>query len=271
MRGLPMKINVYGKTDTGRVREHNEDSFFINPNEPLYIVADGMGGHNCGEVASRLAVQTIQAFYERTAGKEAKDFEDKNRKKLWPFSKRKRTVGYEELRLEAAIHEANDVILGEAKQDASKHGMGTTVVGAYFTKSGVIIGHVGDSRCYRFRGGKLEQLTEDHSLANEYVKMNILDKEDAKNFPYKNVIVRALGLAESVPVDTQKQQFEPGDVFLLCSDGLSDMLTSEQIARVLSDYEGEEIGQAAEELVEQANEAGGLDNITVILARIEPD
>ena len=266
-----MRISVYGNTDTGLVREHNEDSFFISPIEPLYAVADGMGGHNCGEVASRLAVSSLESFYRRTAGEQNIDLVKKAGKGFWPFgkSKKRRTSGFEELRLETAIQDANSEIVEEAKKDAAKKGMGTTVVSCYFTNSGVFIGHVGDSRCYVLRDEKLTQVTEDHSLANEYVKMNILSKEDARHFPYKNVIVRALGLADQVQVDIHKQEYQPGDLFLLCSDGLSDMLSSEQIEKLLVDHK--DIGKATEALIEYAKLAGGNDNITVILARIEPD
>ncbi len=264
-----MRISVYGNTDTGLVREHNEDSFFISPVEPLYVVADGMGGHNSGEVASRLAVETIEAFYRRTAGRENIDLIQKSNRSLWPFGKKRRTAGYEELRLEMAIHEANREIIEDARRDDAKQGMGTTVVAVYYTDSGVFVGHVGDSRCYLFRDGTLTQVSEDHSLANEYVKMNILSKEDAVHFPYKNVIVRALGLAEQVQVDIQKREFRPNDLFLLCSDGLSDMINSEQIAAVLRDID--DVGEAAEELIARAKKAGGADNITVILARVEPE
>lgn len=264
-----MRISVYGNTDTGLVREHNEDSFFISPVEPLYVVADGMGGHNSGEVASRLAVEVIESFYHRTAGKESVDLLQRSGRGLWPFAKKKRTVGYEELRLETAIQEANRRIIEEAGKDEAKQGMGTTIVCCYFTDSGVFIGHVGDSRCYLLRGDELEQLTQDHSLANEYVKMNILSREDAEHFPYKNVIVRALGLAEPVQIDIQKVEFQPGDVFILCSDGLSDMLARDQFKALLRSYD--DIGQVTEELIQQAKIAGGNDNITAVLARVEPE
>ncbi len=265
-----MRISVYGNTHPGQVRDHNEDSFWVSPSEPLYVVADGMGGHNCGEVASRLAVETVEDFYRRTAGKKNVDLVKNSGRSLWPFGrKRKRTAGFEELRLESAIHEANRQIIETAQADDAKQGMGTTVVGCYFTHAGVFVGHVGDSRCYLFREGELTQITDDHSLANEYVKMNILSKEDAAHFPYKNVIVRALGLAENVQVEITKRDFRGGDTFLLCSDGLSDMLADEQIAAVLATQT--DLTQATEELIAQANAAGGVDNITVVLARVEND
>lgn len=264
-----MRISVWGNTDEGRVRDHNEDSFFICPNEPLYVVADGMGGHNSGEVASRLAVEAMEAFYHRTRGSKSVDLVEKKSKTLWPFGKKKRTVGYEELRMETAIQDANLTIVEEARLDAEKQGMGTTLVACYFTDNGVLIGHVGDSRCYRYRAGKLEQVTEDHSLANEYVRMNILKKEDVEHFPYKNVIVRALGLSEQVQVDTQQQPFEPGDLFLLCSDGLSDMLRDPEIEALVS--KERDLEKLADQLIAEANAAGGADNITVILARVEPE
>ena len=263
-----MRINCYGNTNPGRVREHNEDAFYISDIEPMYVVADGMGGHNCGEVASRIAVETIARFYNETAGNEAVDLINRSSARgRWPFAKRKRSATYEELRLETSIQEANFKILEAAREDPDKQGMGTTLVSLYFTDGGLFVGHVGDSRCYRFRDGVLEQLSEDHSLANEYVRMNILAREDIEHFPYKNVIVRALGLAEHLQVDVQRFSFELGDSYLLCSDGLSDMLRDQQIADILSAHD--DLGEAAETLIDEANAAGGLDNITVILAQVE--
>lgn len=263
-----MQISCYGNTDTGLVRDHNEDAFYISEIEPLYVVADGMGGHNCGEVASRIAVETIAEFYAETAGQEAVDLVTRHAtgKGLWPFGKKKRSSTYEELRLESALQEANQRILEAGRDDAGKRGMGTTAVSAYFTDGGVFIGHVGDSRCYRYREGTLIQISEDHSLANEYVRMNILSPEDVEHFPYKNVIVRALGLAEHVQVEVNRHDFRAGDSFLLCSDGLSDMLRDQQIKLVLDQLENPE--DAVEELIERANSAGGVDNVTVIIATV---
>lgn len=263
-----MHISCYGNTDPGLVRGHNEDAFYISESEPLYVVADGMGGHNCGEVASRIAVETIANFYAETAGQEAVDLVTRHAtgKGLWPFGKKKRSSTYEELRLESALQEANQRILEAGRADAGKRGMGTTAVSCYFTDSGVFVGHVGDSRCYRFRQGTLIQISEDHSLANEYVRMNILSPADIAHFPYKNVIVRALGLAEHVQVEVRRHEFHPGDSFLLCSDGLSDMLTDDKIAAVLRELDDPE--DAVEELIERANGAGGVDNITVIIATV---
>jgi serine/threonine protein phosphatase PrpC len=266
-----VRIACYGNTDTGLVRDHNEDAFYMSDVEPLYVVADGMGGHNCGEVASRIAVETMAEFYNETAGREAVDLVTKSAtgKGLWPFGKRKRSATYEELRIESAIEEGNRRILEAGKADAGKRGMGTTLVGCYFTEGGVFVGHVGDSRCYRFRDGQIEQITEDHSLANEYVRMNILSPEDVEHFPYKNVIVRALGLAAHVQVDVGRHEFQPGDLFLLCSDGLSDMLPDLVMEEILGEQTDAE--EAVEELIERANDAGGVDNITVIIAAVEPD
>ena len=150
-----MRISCYGNTDPGLVRDHNEDAFYISEIEPLYVVADGMGGHNCGEVASRIAVETIAEFYNETAGQEAVDLVTRTAagSGLWPFGKKKRSATYEELRIESSIQEANRRILEEGREDPSKSGMGTTLVSCYFTDAGVFVGHVGDSRCYRFRDG----------------------------------------------------------------------------------------------------------------------
>jgi protein phosphatase len=154
------------------------------------------------------------------------------------------------------------------QREASKKGMGTTVVATYFLDDTMLIGHVGDSRVYRYRDGKLTQLTEDHSLINDYIKMKRVTAEEAEDWPHKNVIVRALGMKDTVQVDVLTEEPAIGDVYLLCSDGLSGMLSDEQMAQIIA---GEsDLNRAVDRLIDGANEEGGIDNITVVLARIEP-
>lgn len=255
-----MRLICAGLTDTGMVRDHNEDNFHISPVEAFCLVADGMGGHQSGEVASRLAIDEISGFYEKT-----KDQQEPIDLSPWPY-KRKKPRSREERRLIASMVLANSVIHKEAGSDEKFNGMGTTVVGAYFVEEGVFIGHVGDSRAYRFRDGKLEQISEDHSLANEYIRMGILRPQDLASFPYKNVITKAIGLAESVEVETKFYDHKDGDIYLLCSDGLSDPVKSPQIEQILSENK-DDLANACRQLVIAANVNGGPDNVTALLAK----
>ena len=251
----PLRVEVAGETNVGRKRTHNEDNFSILSDHGLYIVADGMGGHASGEVASKLAIDTIKEFFEMTA-------DDPER--TWPY-KMDKAKGYEENRLITAIKLANLRIFETAQRDAKVRGMGTTLVSMFTVENGVYSAHVGDSRCYRVRGSKIEQLTEDHSLLNDYIKMKHLTPEEIANFPHKNVIVRALGMKETVKVDTHFDTPVAGDTFLLCSDGLCGPVTDDDIMAIV--VGSSDIKNAAHRLIEKANENGGPDNITAVLAR----
>ncbi len=167
----------------------------------------------------------------------------------------------------SGIKNANRAVFAAASSNESYRGMGTTIVSGYFTNHGVYLAHIGDSRAYRLRQGKLEQRTEDHSLANEYVRMGILSAEDVEYFPYKNVITRACGLTDEVEVDVHFEELNVGDVFLFCSDGLSDMIPDPEITEIMNAHEDPE--EMCRDLVERANSNGGADNITVVLARID--
>ncbi len=251
-----MRIRYAGNTHVGMKRNHNEDNLCLVPEENLYIVADGMGGHAAGEVASKMAVETVSQFYKDTSEDE---------EVTWPF-KMDRQKKYEENRLVTSIKLANLRIYEEALANAKKKGMGTTVVACNFTKDGAYLGHVGDSRIYRFRKGQLTQLTEDHSLLNDYIKMKELTPEEIENFPHKNVIVRALGMKDSVQVDVAFSPPEHGDIFLLCSDGLSGEVTDPDMAKILSET-GDDLEKGCNRLIQTANQNGGKDNITVVLAQ----
>ena len=246
-----------GETDVGRMRDHNEDSIYLPTDMRLAIVADGMGGHAAGEVASRLAVDTVADYYYRTA-----DFKPLT----WPY-KVDCGLRADVNRMTTAVMLANREINDCAQRDARSKGMGTTIVAIAFVEDTAIIGHVGDSRVYRLRDGELVQLTEDHSLINDYIKMKRVTAEEAENWPHKNVIVRALGMKEAIQVDVITVTPRVGDCYLLCSDGLSGMLSDEQMAHVLQSHR--DLDVAVEKLITGANEEGGEDNISVILARIE--
>ncbi|MFO0631776.1 MAG: protein phosphatase 2C domain-containing protein [Nannocystaceae bacterium] len=250
------RIRFSGKTDIGRVRDHNEDNILLPTELPLAAVSDGMGGHACGEVASNIAVRTVDGYYQATAAETAP---------TWPF--RMPQLHVERDRMVAAIKLANNRIHETGLGDPSKKGMGCTLDAIYFTQGRCYIGHVGDSRVYRIRGGHISQLTEDHSLLNDYRRMREMNGEELENFGYKNVVVRALGLTPNVFVDIVVEEYARGDVYVLCSDGLSGMMPDAVIMQTVTRFES--IDTASNQLVALANEAGGVDNISAVIVRIE--
>ncbi len=254
---LGRRVRFAGDTDVGMKRQHNEDRLHLPSDERLTIVADGMGGHASGEIASELAVTTIVEYFEDTRD----DYQV-----TWPYKLAHGDKG-DENRLVTAVKLANLRIYEAAQRETQYRGMGTTVVGALFLDDGVVIAHVGDSRAYRIRLGAIEQITDDHSLLNDYVKMKRLSPEEIENFPHKNVIVRALGMRETVMVDLHRDRPRIGDVYVLCSDGLSGMIDDPVLLELVQAET--DLERAVERLVEAANGAGGNDNISVVLARIE--
>lgn len=227
------------KTDTGRQRKDNEDNAFARP--PVFVVADGMGGAQAGEVASRIAVEAFeQGLPDR---------------------------GTPEERLADRVREANRRIHERSRSEHERAGMGTTLTAAYVDDAQLAIAHVGDSRAYRFRDGSLERLTQDHSLVEELVRQQKLTPEQAAEHPQRSIITRALGPEPEVEVDTWTYPARAGDVLLLCSDGLTSMVAEERVAEILG--AAQSLRQAADQLVAEANEAGGRDNITVVLFRLE--
>jgi PPM family protein phosphatase len=253
-----MRAVAAGITDVGLQRDHNEDSFAILKEHALYIVADGMGGHRAGDVASRLATEAIVDFFRATA---AEDF-------TWPFHFDSR-LSEEENRLLTGIKIANRQIIERSTRSRDCHGMGTTVVGALFNgrRGKMYIGHVGDSRAYRVRAGGIQQMTRDHSLVNDYLMaMPELTEEQRSELP-KNVITRALGMQDHVAVDLQSDDAQPGDVYVLCSDGLSCMIEDSEILDVVQGSQN--LDEICQKLVALANEHGGEDNITALVVRIE--
>ena len=251
------RVIATGETNVGMKRTHNEDNYTVLDDDHLYVVADGMGGHASGEVASQMAIDTLREFFRATAA---------DPEATWPY-KMDKSRGYEENRLITSIKLANLRIYEAAQRDPKLRGMGTTAVGILVVDDGVLIAHVGDSRVYRVRGGKMEQLTEDHSLLNDYIKMKRLSEEEIANFPHKNVIVRALGMKETVKVDTQLDKPQPGDIYVLCSDGLCGPASDDEIEEIVL-AEQKDLKKAASSLIDRANSNGGPDNITVVLAKV---
>jgi len=227
------------KTDTGRQRRDNEDSAFARA--PVFVVADGMGGAQAGEVASRIAVEAFEQGL--------------------PDS------GSPEERLATRVREANAQIYERSRADRQRAGMGTTLTAAYVDDTHVSIAHVGDSRAYLFRDGTLQRLTQDHSLVDELVRRGKLTEEQAAEHPQRSIITRALGPEPDVEVDTWTYPARAGDVILLCSDGLTSMISEERVKATLVDHDN--LDEAADALIREANEAGGRDNITVVLFRLE--
>jgi protein phosphatase len=250
-----MRIDVQGLTHVGMKRNHNEDNFLMLPDERLFVVADGMGGHSSGEIASKIAVDELAEFFRMTG---------KDQDATWPY-KMDKTRNYDENRLATGIKLANVRIYERASSEQKFRGMGTTIVTIHFNQSYAYVGHVGDSRVYFFRAGMLKQITEDHSLLNDYLKAKKLTPEEIEAFPHKNVIVRALGMKDTVQVDVSRIEPQDGDVFLLCSDGLSGMVPDPAIADVLTKQR--DLTAACAQLIDLANANGGNDNVTCVLAR----
>src|SRR5215468_6421219 len=253
-------IESFGVTDVGRKRKHNEDNLLFDVNgdseEGLFIVADGMGGHAAGEVASKITVDTVGEFIAATRQKE---------EATWPF-KYNHELHFNSNRLAVAIEKANERVMAAVAAQPWLKGMGTTVVAGLLNEKLLSLAHVGDSRAYLFRDGQLSRLTDDHSWVHEQVTAGILTEEEAKTHPLKNVVTRALGGGPSVSPDLQELVFSPGDRFLFCSDGLTTMVSDEEIHESASTIKGTK--ELCEHLVKLANDKGGVDNITVVLVDI---
>jgi serine/threonine protein phosphatase PrpC len=248
-------LRFWPVTDVGRVRDANEDSFLVDKKLNLYVVADGMGGHAAGEVASSMAVRTF-----RDAVARARDMLD-------DFERGTGSVSRKDILrlLEGAIQEACSAIHAEAQRDETKRGMGTTLTGLLIIGSRGFIAHVGDSRCYLVRQGSVHQLSEDHSLINELLKRGRLSKEQIDKLQYKNAVTRAVGVYESVEGDTLDFDVLAGDRFLLCSDGLHGYFEDAEYASLFDQIPEDQLSQR---LVDLANERGGKDNITAVVVRV---
>lgn len=253
-----MQTRFAGMTDTGLLREHNEDSLLLMPEYGIVAVADGMGGHRSGDVASQLAISTLSDFFQVVVGRDG----------TWPFPADPELTD-EENYVITSLRLANRRIFDRSLRTMADFGMGTTIVSAMFTRSAdkVTVGHVGDSRCYRIRGGAILQLTRDHSLISDARHMApwMTDEEMSQLPP--NVITRALGIREDVAVDILTEDTALGDVYLLCSDGLSGLVSDEQIHEII--IRAPSLEAACKSLIERANSFGGTDNITAVLARVD--
>ncbi|HYD95361.1 MAG TPA: Stp1/IreP family PP2C-type Ser/Thr phosphatase [Noviherbaspirillum sp.] len=251
-----LELQFAGKTDTGLVRAQNEDAIAIHPAHGFVVLADGMGGYNAGEVASSMATAVIS---ERLS--QGLDTLRQNRDAA------QRHKQLHQL-MDDALQDANKAILAAARAEPQYEGMGTTVVAAVFHPDGLTVAHVGDSRAYRFRRGELAQITRDHSLLQEQIDAGLLDPALARFSQSKNLVTRAVGVGAAMEVEIHDHPVQAGDVYLLCSDGLSDMLQDAEIAAVLARAPAV-LDAACDTLVQKANGNGGLDNISVVLARVQ--
>ncbi|WP_342497800.1 Stp1/IreP family PP2C-type Ser/Thr phosphatase [Bacillus sp. FSL R7-0672] len=245
-----MLIRAAFLTDTGKVRQHNEDDagiFAAKEDSLLAVVADGMGGHLAGDVASKMAVSSLKEYWEETSSIPEKPADQES----WLISK---------------ISDINDQVYEHAQNNEECQGMGTTIVCALVHLQTVTIAHIGDSRCYLLREGALTQLTDDHSLVNELVKTGEISKADAEYHPRKNVLTKALGTDKRVQIDARTFEVDPGDQILLCSDGLSNKVEEENLTHILTQTTAPE--EKVTELIQTANDNGGEDNITAVLLEI---
>jgi protein phosphatase len=252
---LKDKIEIFGLTDAGLVRDHNEDAIGNDQELGLVVLADGMGGHLGGEVASAITVATIL----ETLPDSLEKIKPGNKDEASGYSLASRAVN-------DAISRANENVFTAASEHSQYYGMGTTVVVLLFYDNRVTVAHVGDSRLYRYRDGELEQITRDHSLTQELVDRGFYTEEQARKSHNRNLVTRAVGIEESVQIDLQEDIALPGDIYLLCSDGVTDMLEDNLIRQIITDNK-EDVEKIAFELIRQSNEAGGKDNISAILAR----
>ena len=252
-----MKVHSAGLTDIGRKRENNEDSFYNDDRVGLYIVADGMGGHRAGEVASSTVVSSVkdymEAFHTSPVGQEAKESN---------MSPAARAVCH-------SIELANRVVYQLSQDQGSYRGMGSTAAVAYFNNDTLVTANVGDSRIYLIREEGIEQLTQDHTLLAEQMRKNPDWDPNTASIPMKHILVRAVGIHESVKADVYEMQPLPGDLLLMCSDGLTDMLSDKEIYQTV--LQGGELAQVCSRLVSMANARGGLDNITTVVLLVQQE
>ena len=251
------KLLLHGKTDVGTVRDHNEDAIGSNDEIGLMVLADGMGGYNAGEVASGIAVQIVTELASEGAGREELNDID-------PHSGLMR----QSIILRDAVYRANKIIFQTAQSQTHCEGMGTTIVACMFYDDKVSIAHVGDSRAYRLRGGQLEQITLDHSLLQELVDRGFYSEEEAQRSTNRNYVTRALGVEPTVEVEVREHEVLPDDIYLLCSDGLPDMVEDDDIHLTISTFNAS-LDVVGQQLIDLANDHGGRDNVSVMLAQVK--
>lgn len=245
-----MTLEYFSATDTGRARNNNEDSVAVDEASHLVVLADGMGGYNAGEVASGMATSFIKTELGRWLAEASDNASDTDVRRA----------------MDICVDNANRAIFNAANSNPQYAGMGTTLVVGVFRDGRLLMGHVGDSRGYRLRGGRLAQITHDHSLLQEQIDSGLITAEQAAFSANKNLVTRAVGVEDTVLLETHLHDVLPGDTYLLCSDGLSDMLDDESIAQLLQSSDA--LSEVAAALVDAANDAGGKDNISVVLARV---
>lgn len=249
-----VSLECVAKTDTGMVRSHNEDFIAVSAEHGFVILADGMGGYSAGEVASSIAATVVQETLEERLPSQFKEWGRQSDKLLQQL-------------VQQAVARANASIIDAAENEPQFHGMGTTVVVGLFQQDRLILAHVGDSRAYRLRDGELTQITRDHSLLQEQIDAGLITPEAALHSPNRNLITRAVGVDHEVDIEIHEHTTKPGDIYLLCSDGLSDMLSDAEIKATLKDF-GADLESACGTLIQRANTHGGKDNISVILAKV---
>jgi protein phosphatase len=255
-----MRFESYAASDRGRVRQLNEDSLLANEQEGIFLVADGMGGLSKGDIASRIAVETVNHFISESRVVDI----------TWPI-KPQEQYSMEENRFLAAISMANWGVYSEYLKDGRNSAMGTTLVGLLVDEQAAIITNVGDSRVYLIRNGKIRQVTEDHSLVMDEVRKGTMTPEEARVHSQRHVINRALGIAETARVDISSIGIRGGDLFLLCSDGLSDMLTDEELLAITRSDSAQSLRGLGERMLQEANDRGGKDNISLVLVRFHDE
>ena len=255
---IRLKVVAAGVTDVGRKRDHNEDSFLIDEDLKLFVVADGMGGHAGGGTASRIAVETIDRELRQVRTSQGSVLEVRTALQDSPVPEA----------IRAAVERACIAIYSKAQEDPRLAGMGTTVISLLMKDNQAFFAHVGDSRAYLIRGDLIQQISEDHSLVNEQIKAGMITPEEAKHSRYKNIITRSVGFEEEVQVDVMGLLSEPGDVFVLCSDGMANMVEDPEILHIVRHHPLSEVPRT---LVDLANERGGDDNITVIAVQVQAE
>jgi protein phosphatase len=253
---LRSKMRAVGVTDTGRVREHNEDMIQFDPDIGLFVLADGMGGYNAGEVASGIAVKTIVNLVREALAREALAGPD-----------RESGLNRPGIILRDAIQRANKIIYQTSKTQPQCEGMGTTIVCCLFYDNRITMAHVGDSRLYRLRANRFEQLTMDHSLLQELVDRGFYSAEEAQRATNKNYVTRALGVEPNVDVEIHEEPAVKGDFYLLCSDGLSDMVEDEDIHLTINTFSAN-LDTVAKQLIQLTNDNGGRDNVSVLITQV---
>ena len=251
-----MQFAFFGTSDIGRHRIHNEDSYLCNPQEKLFLIGDGIGGQAAGETASKLAISYIEEFVIRSRAEDI----------TWPITYRKEFT-LEQNSLLAGATLANRKVRELANQNPSMKGMGTTLVGVIIKGDHLAVLNIGDSRLYRIRAGEIEQITQDHTVAGEQEKLGLLTKEEASHHPQKHILTSALGIeaAEKLRMDLSLVDIEKKDLYLMCSDGLNDMLSDKEILAGINSSKKKSLEKTSFSLTQQANRAGGRDNITIIL------